>query len=381
MNPPMGPRPKLLVLTIDSPPSHGGIQRMVHELGHRLTPRWEVTVVAPHDGGARAYDEGAPFHILRTGPSWERSRLGVLTEMSRIARATAADVLLAAHVNTLVPLVAAARGRPLAAMLYGSELWARRTRVVTRLFGRRLARAVAISRFTAAEAVRAGIPRDRIVVTPLGASLPNADGDGEAVLRELGLAGEGRAAPYFLTVARLWERHKGQEMIIRALPALLRSHPEVKYVIAGEGPLAGAFRSLAERLGVADAVRFPGTVDEAAKGALLRGCRAHVMVSREMRDPPLFEGFGIAYLEAALAGRPSIAGRSGGTPDAVVHGETGLLVNPLSLEEVTHAVALLLEDPAYADELGTRARARAESGFTWDHAIGRIEQALEPLSR
>jgi phosphatidylinositol alpha-1,6-mannosyltransferase len=103
------------------------------------------------------------------------------------------------------------------------------------------------------------------------------------------------------------------------------------------------------------------------------------MVSRESRRPALFEGFGIGYLEAALAGRPSLAGASGGVSDAVVHAETGLLVDPLSVEAVTAAALRLLEDPRLADSLGAAARARAERDFTWEVAIGRMERCLESV--
>ncbi len=381
MSVPIAARPALLVLTIDCPPSLGGIQRIIHELGHRLCARWEVTVVAPHAEAVRDYDDRAPFRIVRTRSSWERSRRGVLVEMARMAREMPADLLLAAHMNALLPLVAGARGRPLAAMAYGSELWGRRTRLVTRALGQRLRRVVAISAFTAAEAAAAGIPPERVLVTPLGADLPAAGAADRALLERLGLVSGERVLPYLLTVARLWEGHKGQDMVIRALPALLRQHPDVRYVIAGEGPLAAELSGLAERLGVAHAVHLPGAVDEGAKGALLRSCRALVMVSREIRRPPLFEGFGIVYLEAALAGRPSVAGRSGGAPDAVIHGETGLLVDPLSLSEVTDATSRLLGDPGYADELGRRACERANADFTWDHAVARIERALESVPR
>jgi len=195
----------------------------------------------------------------------------------------------------------------------------------------------------------------------------------------LGLLTNSEIAPYFITVARLSEPHKGQDMIIRAMPSLLRHDPRVRYVIAGEGPLKASFSALAARLGVGHAVRLVGPVDEAAKAVLLRSCRAFVMVSREIRRPALFEGFGIAYLEAALAGRPSLAGRSGGTADAVVHEETGLLVHPLSLPETTQAALRLLDDADYADRLGWQARDRARAGFTWEHAIARMEGCLESV--
>jgi phosphatidylinositol alpha-1,6-mannosyltransferase len=185
--------------------------------------------------------------------------------------------------------------------------------------------------------------------------------------------------PFFLTVSRLTEPHKGHDVFLRAFPALLARHPDVRYVIAGEGELAGELSSLATRLGVRDAVRMPGAVDEPTKGALLAACRAFVMLSRESRRPALFEGFGIAFLEAAMAGRPSLAGASGGVADAVLDGQTGVLVDPLSVPAVIEGALRLLEDRAYADLLGERASARALRDYTWSAAVDRMERCLESL--
>ena len=305
--------------------------------------------------------------------------MGVLAEMALMAARTRADVLLAGHLNALPPLFAATPPPPKAVMVYGSELWARRTRLLTRLLGRRVDRAMAISRFTAREAARAGVRPNRIVVTPCGATEPGAPERALQTVEALGLVRDGRAVPFFLTVSRLDEPHKGHDVFLRALPALRERHPDLEYVIAGQGALESELSLLADRLGVGQAVRMLGSIDEATKGALLSACRAFVMVSRESRVPALFEGFGIAYLEAALAGRPSLAGASGGVADAVVHEETGLLIDPLSVSAITAAAMRLLDDPQLADSLGERARVRAQRDFTWDAAIGRMERCLESM--
>ena len=371
-------RPKLLFATIDFPPELGGIQRVVGELANGMVADWDVTVVAPRASGASVHDESVPFRVCRTRQSWADARTSVLLEMSRIAYRERADLLVAAHVNTLPSLVLASNRRPIALILYGSELWAPRTRFLTRVLGRRVTKALAISRFTAAEAVKAGIPPARISVTPLGADIPQAKPT-EKLPDSLGLQHNGSFKPFLLSISRLTERHKGHDIVIRALPTILRHFPDVCYVVAGDGWLARNLEVLAEREGVAHAVRFVGTVDEPTKAALLSTCTAFVMVSRELRRPALFEGFGIVYIEAALAGRPSIAGASGGTADAVVDGETGLLVNPTSVSEVVAAILRLLDHPEYADRLGQQARDRAASNFTWAKAVSRMSLYFEAM--
>jgi len=283
--------------------------------------------------------------------------------------------------NTLPAALLAGRGAPSMALVYGSELWAPRTRPLTRLLGSRLDRVMAISRFTAAEAASAGIPRNRIVITPLGAVPPppvEASAT-NAVLGALGLISAGRVSPFFVTVSRLTEPHKGHDVFLRALPIVLRRHPDARYVIAGEGPMSHELRALSRDLGVEHAVLFVGGIDEPTREVLMASCRAFVMPSRESRRPPLFEGFGLVFIEAAMAGRPSLAGASGGIPDAVVDGETGVLVDPRSVAEVAEGALRLLDEPAYADALGARARERALSGYTWDIAIARMERCMEAM--
>ena len=375
----VGSNPRLLVATTDFPPARGGIQRVLDELTHRLAGRWRITVIAPREDSSEHFDAMTPFAVVRTRAAWEDSPGGVLREMTRLIARRRFDLLLAGHMNTLPAVFVAGRGAPAVGLIYGSELWAPWTRTVTRLLGRRLERAMAISRFTATEAAKAGIPADRLVIAPLGASPAPAAVGSDEVLDRLGLRHEGRAVPFFLTVSRLAEPHKGHDVFLRALPTVLRRHPDVRYVIAGDGPIAEDLWMLAHELGIEHAVRMPGDVDDVSKAALMAQCRAFVMPSRESRRPPLFEGFGIVYIEAAMAGRPSLAGASGGVADAVVHGQTGLLVDPTSVADVAGGALRLLDDPAFADALGEQARERALRDHTWSAAIDRMERCMETL--
>jgi phosphatidylinositol alpha-1,6-mannosyltransferase len=369
----------LLVATTDFPPARGGIQRVLDELTHRLSERWTITVVASRQRSSASFDSTTPFQVLRTATAWEESPRAVLYEMTRLIARRRFDLLLAGHMNTLPAVFIAGRGAPAVGLIYGNELWGLGTRIVTRLLGGRLDRAMAISRFTAREAAKAGIPAHRLVIVPLGASPPPPLTHRNEILDRFGLSHEGRVVPFFLTVSRLAEPHKGHDVFLRALPSVLSRHPDVRYVIAGSGPLAQDLSMLANKLGIGHAVQMPGDVDEFTKAVLMSECRAFVMPSRESRRPALFEGFGIVYIEAAMAGRPSLAGASGGVAVAVIHGQTGLLVDPESVADVADGALRLLGDPAYADALGQRARDRALRDHTWSAAIDRMERCMKTL--
>jgi len=100
------------------------------------------------------------------------------------------------------------------------------------------------------------------------------------------------------------------------------------------------------------------------------------------------EGFGIVFLEAAACGVPSVAGRSGGSHEAVVDGETGFVVSPRDVTAVRGAITRLVEDPMLRARLGDAARRRALEEFSYDHLAARLEpvargdlSAVGPLGR
>lgn len=373
---------RVVLLTPDFPPALGGIQRYVAEAAAALALDHDVTVVAPHDPDAQLHDDALPYTVARTRSSWGGARAAaVLAEMSVAARRARPDVTLAGHLATLPAALAAAR-RPVACCFYGSEVWSPRMRPLLGRLGGRVRLAVCISHFTAAEVQRVGVPAARIRLVSPGADVPAAADSPRAVLEAHGLW-DGRAdlpARYLLSVGRLVEPHKGVDHVLRALPALRGAVPDARLVVVGEGPLRARYERIVGSGGVADAVVWAGRVDEATKRALLDGARGLILVSRASPAAAQFEGFGIALVEAALAGRASIAGNSGGIPDAVIDGETGLLVDPSDPVAFVGAARALLEDEALAARLGEAGRARAEREFTWPRVMQRMVAVVSELA-
>jgi glycosyltransferase involved in cell wall biosynthesis len=163
-----------------------------------------------------------------------------------------------------------------------------------------------------------------------------------------------------LTVGRLAQVHKGFDTAIEALPEVLAAVPATTLVIAGPGN-PEALAVLARSLGVADRVVFVGQLSPADLGHLFSACDLFLLPGREVDGTA--EGFGVVFLEAALAGKPAVAGRSGGVSEAVLDGETGLLVDGREPGAVAAAVIRLLRDGDYAARLGARARQRVLEEF------------------
>jgi phosphatidylinositol alpha-1,6-mannosyltransferase len=183
--------------------------------------------------------------------------------------------------------------------------------------------------------------------------------DPETARRTYGLDG----GPWLLTVARL-DFHKGIDTVIRALPAIRAAFPTVRYAVAGVGSRQRALEQLVTSCGLGGAVRLLGFVPETDLPALYNAADLFVLASR--RYDLLVEGFGIACVEASASGLPVIASRSGGLPEAVREGETGLLVEPDDPAAVASAAIRLLGDRSLAARLGAAGRAAVEAYYNWD---------------
>src|SRR5205807_594509 len=185
--------------------------------------------------------------------------------------------------------------------------------------------------------------------------------------------------PVVVCVSRLVPR-KGQDVLIRAMPAIRRRVPDVALLIVGGGP----YRSELERM-AADApphsVFFSGEVSEdelplhyAAGDVFAMPCRSRYLGLE-------VEGWGNVFLEAAACGKPSVAGGSGGAAEAVVDGETGLVVDGRHVGQVAEAAAGLLADPQRARAIGKAGRARVERSHTWPVIAERLAEWLREAAQ
>ncbi|MFQ5952677.1 MAG: glycosyltransferase [Candidatus Omnitrophota bacterium] len=168
-----------------------------------------------------------------------------------------------------------------------------------------------------------------------------------------------------LTVSRLAAR-KGHENIIKILPGILKKHPETVYVIVGEGKERFNLKELVKEKGLEKNVLFAGKVPEEELTFFYNTCDAFVMAPRYIKKAGDIEGFGIVFLEANACGKPVVAGKSGGIAEAVIDGQTGLLVDPEKPDEIRDAVLRLLDDEEYARKLGEGGLLRVKNEFNWE---------------
>jgi phosphatidyl-myo-inositol dimannoside synthase len=208
--------------------------------------------------------------------------------------------------------------------------------------------------------------------TPESTSSFFADGKQSAqTIREKHRLGD---APVLLTVGQL-QRRKGHDIAIRALPLIKAKCPRATYLTAGAGDEFAYLQTLGNEMGVADSVNFVGYVADDDLAGYYAACDAFVMPNRDIDGD--IEGVGMVYLEAA--GKPVIAGRSGGTCDAMLEGITGLRVDGTSVAQIADAVISLLNDPLTSRTMGENGRAWVEREFTWESVVKRTRAIADTI--
>lgn len=372
---------RLLVVTNDFPPRPGGIQSFVGSVVERLPPD-EVVVLTSRWRGAERWDGDAAYHVVREPTSVLLPTPGVRRRaVDLLRRHGCSDVWFgaAAPLGLLAGALRAAGARRIVASTHGHEIgWARLPgggRMV-----RRIARDVDVLTYLGE------FTRHRLVVQvgraagKLTRLAPGVDteqfsptaADGTAVRAELGLAGR----PVVVCVSRLMRR-KGQDTLIRALPAIRRQVPEAALLCVGGGPRREGLRQLAEQVGVADSVVLTGSVPTAELPAHYLAGDVFAMPCRSRLAGLEAEGLGMVFLEAAACGLPVVVGNSGGAVEAVLPDQTGRLVEPRSVEQVADAVVGLLANPAAAAAMGRRGREWVSRDWSWERTMAAFHAAFE----
>ena len=180
-----------------------------------------------------------------------------------------------------------------------------------------------------------------------------------------------------LSVARLCAR-KNHRAVLRALAKLKNDYRNVVYLIVGEGEEQDSLGKLTAELGIGAMVRFVGYVPEDELPDYYNLADVFVLANREEANGDV-EGFGMVFLEANACGKPVVAGLSGGTREAVVHGSTGMLINPDDVQELTAALRLLLADAKARQHMGEEGLRRARSEFSWMRSAEALHAANQEI--
>lgn len=352
-------------------PLSGGAETHLHEVfgrlaraGHEVTALvsgWPGCAPRATLDGLDVHRAGSRYSFSVAAPLYYRSHLAakgfdvVVEDLNKVPLFTpywtSAPVVLLVH-HLFGTTAFQAGPAPIAALTWLLE-WP-----VPAVFRHRPT--IAVSESTKSDLVRRGMLAERIRVIPNGIDLDSfTPGDGTRADR-----------PTLLFLGRL-KPYKRVDLLVDAVALLAQSGVEVRLLVAGDGEERARLAARVERLGLGDRVELLGFVSEAEKREALRTAWIHVLTSAK-------EGWGISVLEAAACGTPSVASDSPGLREAVVPGETGVLVPHGDVPALAAAIRSLLEDEPRRRAMGRASRAFA-ARFSWDASARAVEAALREV--
>jgi phosphatidyl-myo-inositol dimannoside synthase len=365
-------------VTNDFPPRPGGIEQFLVNLVSRLDPS-NTRVLTSHWANDVAYDRLRPWRTDRVG----RRPLLPTPQLARSVRDAAeehqAEVVVFGVAWPLAEL-APVLDQPTLALTMGHEAGMVHVglgHLISRVADRVDALGV-LSSYTRRELAPWTDGRARVldIVPGVDVEVFQPGLDGKEIRERHGIPTD---APLAVCISRLVAR-KGQDVLIEAWPAVLSRVPEAHLLLAGTGPLARRLTHRIAALGLQRSVQLVGEVRWSDLPAYYRAGDVFAMPCRTRLGGLDVEGLGIVYLEAQACGVPVVAGCSGGAPEAVLHGETGLVIDGTAPDAVATAVGDLLDDPARRAVMGMAGRTFVEQTYAWPVVTAGLDQILRDLA-
>ncbi|WP_066897857.1 GDP-mannose-dependent alpha-(1-6)-phosphatidylinositol monomannoside mannosyltransferase [Mycolicibacterium houstonense] len=376
---------RVLLVTNDFPPRRGGIQSYLEAFVGELVRdgSHELTVYAPKWKGAADFDDqaaAAGYRVVRHPTSLMVPEPTVAARMTRLIAQNDIETVwfgAAAPLALLGPLARRAGARRVVASTHGHEVgWSMLpvARGALRRIGDDADVVTFVSRYTRGRFASAFGPRAALEHLPPGVDIDRFVPDSVARAELRARYGLGQR-PVVVCLSRLVPR-KGQDMLIRAWPAIRRRIPGAALVIVGGGPYLPTLQKLAHTHDVTADVVFTGGVPGAELPAHHAMADVFAMPCRTRGAGLDVEGLGIVYLEASACGVPVIAGTSGGAPETVLDGQTGTVVDGTDVAAVATAVGDLLADPDRAAAMGAAGRQWAVDHWQWRSQGARLTGLL-----
>ncbi len=376
---------RILLVTNDFPPRRGGIQSYLENLVRELvaTDVHTLTVYAPKWAGCEEFDAAAAaygYDVVRHPTTLMVPEPSVAVRMRRLIARRDIDTVwfgAAAPLALLTPLARDAGASRVIASTHGHEVgWSMLplARTALRRIGNDTDVVTFISHYTRDRFASAFGPRAALEHLAPGVDTDRFEPNSvaRAEMRARYRLGE---RPVVLCLSRLVPR-KGQDMLIRALPAVRERIDGAALVIVGGGPYRDALHRLAHQFGVAEHVVFTDGVPSDELPAHHAMADVFAMPCRTRGAGLDVEGLGIVYLEASATGVPVVAGRSGGAPETVVDGETGLVVDGWDVGAIAAAVGDVLADPDRAVRMGAAGRRWVVDNWQWRYKAQRLGELL-----
>ena len=378
----------ILITTLEYPPQVGGVATYVHQMAQALDKE-KVVVLAPKMKGDKEWDENVEYKVVRKNqlfpkfvwPRW----LKLIFQIRKIVKQEGIEIILINHVLPVgyagwfikkmlkIPYVIISHGTDILMgtrnkwkikmmkkvvvdseqIIFNSESLKRRFLQV-------------LPEFTNKSTVSYPCPDKEFLTPP-----PQEEIDKLRSMLALG------GKKVMLTVSRI-EDGKGFPHLVRTMPELLKKEPHLVWLIVGDGPKKEEILKDIQKHSLQNVVRYVGEVPH--KDLKVYYYLADVFALFTHPDEGREEGLGLVFLEAAAAGLPTVAGKSGGGEEAVLHTQTGIVIDvrqqAMAMDD---AILQLLENEEYATRLGAQAKKRIETSFRWESQLKKLEAWIGKL--
>ena len=348
-----------LIVTRSFPPELGGMQSLMWGLSRELSKNFMIKVFADYIDNHKDFDEQASFSIERVGGIKLLRKYRKAQLINEFIKGNKVEGIIGDHWKSL-ELIKTSKKKY--CLIHSKEInhpkgTSQNKRVLNVL--NNVEKVVANSQYTKNLAIECGVNENKIIVINPGVD-PAQELNKKSLEKVESLLKT--KSPRLITVSR-FDKRKNHEKIIMALRNLKQIYPKITYTCIGYGDEEENIKSLVKELKLDEQVTFLKNIPQDLKNALVY--KSNVFVMPSIIHKTSVEGFGIAYVEAAQLGVPSIGGKDGGASDAIKHNETGIICDGNSLEDIYSSIDLIIKNNSYL-EMGKKAK-EYSTKFEWDN--------------
>jgi len=357
-----------LIITRSFPPELGGMQNLMWGLSKELSKNFMIKVFADYINEHKEFDEQASFSIERVGGIKLLRKYRKAQLINEYIKANKIDGIIADHWKSL-ELIKTSKKKY--CLIHGKEInhpkgSGQNKRVINVL--NNVDKVIANSQFTKNLAIEHGVNANKVIVINPG--VDPAEELNKKTLDKVESILKVKI-PRLITVSR-FDKRKNHEKIVMALRNLKQIYPDIVYICVGYGDEEENIKKLVKELDLEAQVMFFKDISNDLKNALV--AKSNIFVMPSIIHKKSIEGFGIAYVEAAQYGIPSIGGKDGGAVDAIIHEETGLICDGNNLDDIYSSINSMLNNKKYL-ELGKNAKEFVNK-FQWSKTIEKYKKIL-----
>ena len=357
-----------LIVTRAFPPELGGMQSLMWGLTKEMSKNFMIKVFADYQKNHKEFDDKESFSIERVGGIKFLRKIRKAQLINEFLKESKVQGIIADHWKSLELIKS---NKKKYCLIHGKEInHPKESSINTRLIKvlNETEKVIANSEYTKNLAIDKGVDKNKVVVINPGVNPAEELNEKslEKVERLLKIK-----TPRLITVSR-FDKRKNHEKVIMALRNLKQQYPDIIYICVGYGDEENNLKKLVQELDLSSQVMFFKDISDDLKNSLL--AKSDIFVMPSIIHKTSVEGFGIAYVEAAQYGVPSLGGKDGGATDAIDHNKTGLICDGNNLDDIYSSLNSMIENKKHL-ELGKNAKDYV-SKFQWEKIIEEYKKIL-----